>query len=74
MADLQRTKDEKENLQQMFTKTSQELTHQREEFQDKLAHMDVQVGGVAMGTKFVCGYYDCAYACTVVRFLIVNIY
>ena len=45
MTELRFIKREKENLQQMLTRTSQELTHQREELQDKLAHMDAQVGG-----------------------------
>ena len=56
MAELRQTKDEKENLQQMFTKSTQELSQQRErsrllegqrkEVQDKLTHMDAQVGGM----------------------------
>ena len=56
MAELRQTKDEKENLQQMFTMSNQELSQQRErsrllegqrkEVQDKLTHMDAQVGGM----------------------------
>ena len=54
MAELRQIKDDKENLQQMFTKTTQELGQsrersrllemQRKEVQDKLSHMDAQVG------------------------------
>ena len=53
MADLRVTKEDRENLQQMYTRTSQELNQQRErsrlleiqrkEVQDKLSHMDEQV-------------------------------
>ena len=53
MADLRATKEDRDNLQQMYTKTSQELNQQRErsrllevqrkEVQDKLSHMDEQV-------------------------------
>ena len=54
MAELQQTKDEKENLEHMFTKTTQELGQsrersrllemQRKEVQDRLSHMDALVG------------------------------
>ena len=51
-AELQRTKKEKENLQQILIKSAQTLNQQREllemqrnEVQDKLSHMTIQVGG-----------------------------
>ena len=53
MADLRVAKEDRDNLQQMYTRSSQELNHQRErsrllevqrkEVQDKLSHMDEQV-------------------------------
>ena len=55
MADLRATKDDRDTLQQMCTKISQELNHQKErsqlletqrkDDQDKLSHMDEQVRG-----------------------------
>ena len=54
VAELHQTKDEKEKLQQMYTKTTQELNQQRErarllevqrkKIQNRLSYMDAQVG------------------------------
>lgn len=67
MAELRQTKDEKENLQQVFTKTTHDLNQQRErsrllevqrkEVQDKLSHMDAQVGRRA--DRYVVYVYMC---------------
>ena len=43
MAELQQTKDEKENLQQMLTKTTQELSQQRKNMQDGFSFREQQV-------------------------------
>ena len=64
MAELRQTKENKENLQQMFTKTTQELGQsrersrllemQRKEVQDKLSHMDAQVGEMRGLVQSLC--------------------